>query len=272
MKAPHAPCFKDTLGKFIAVAGRHKKVLSLTSIVAAIIFSSCVSVPHAVLVPPRIAGAEFVGMQECAMCHEDLVEGFEWSTHGTLIAHGDESMHLGCEACHGPGSLHAESGGMPNTIVNPVNSAEACFQCHLETRGSFHLPYGHDMHSGNMSCTNCHDPHGDASAGGGMALASASDTCVSCHQAQGNHYVFRHEATQDGCTVCHSPHGSVNDKMLKSANASLCLQCHFQQQTSSGQILIGGRDHANFLPRGTCWTAGCHEAVHGSNISSSLRY
>jgi hypothetical protein len=23
---------------------------------------------------------------------------------------------------------------------------------------------------------------------------------------------------------------------------------------------------------GTCWSAGCHEAVHGSQVSSSLRY
>jgi hypothetical protein len=36
--------------------------------------------------------------------------------------------------------------------------------------------------------------------------------------------------------------------------------------------LIGGFDHAGFVSRGTCWSAGCHEAVHGSQIGSSLRY
>jgi len=251
---------------------KRKKHLAWISVVGAIAFSSCVSVPHAVLAPPKVAGAEFVGMSECSTCHEELVANFEWSTHAKIMSQGDENLHLGCEACHGPGSLHAESGGMPHTIVNPEKSPETCFQCHLDTRASFNLPYGHDVHNGNMTCTDCHDPHGNSITGGGMTLNRASETCTKCHGAQNNHFVFRHEATQDGCTSCHSPHGSVNDKMLKSANASLCLQCHFQQQTGSGQIMIGGRNHASFLPRGTCWSAGCHEAVHGSNISSSLRY
>jgi hypothetical protein len=26
------------------------------------------------------------------------------------------------------------------------------------------------------------------------------------------------------------------------------------------------------VQQGTCWTAGCHEAVHGSRVNSSLRY
>ena len=81
-----------------------------------------------------------------------------------------------------------------------------------------------------------------------------------------------HEASREGCVVCHSPHGSVNQKMLKARNANLCLQCHFQEQTAPGVILIGGRDHASVLTRGTCWSGGCHEAVHGSHVSSSLRF
>lgn len=272
MNTPDNNYFQNRLKSLGDFAVKRKKFLVWGSVAAAVIFSSCVSVPHAVLAPPKIAGAEFVGMSECSMCHEELVEKFEWSTHSKIMDHGEDSLHLGCEACHGPGSLHAESGGLPHTIVNPEKSAETCFQCHLDTKGSFNLPYGHDVHSGNMTCTDCHDPHGNAITGGGMTLARAAETCTKCHKAQGNHYVFRHEATQDGCIVCHSPHGSVNNKMLKSANASLCLQCHFQQQTASGEIMIGGRNHASFLPRGTCWSAGCHEAVHGSNISTSLRY
>jgi hypothetical protein len=39
-----------------------------------------------------------------------------------------------------------------------------------------------------------------------------------------------------------------------------------------GQLLIGGVDHTSHVRQGTCWSAGCHEAVHGSQVNSSLRY
>lgn len=253
---------------------KKNKGWTLTGCIAAVItLTSCVSVNHVMIVPPAIKGAEFVGMADCTECHEQLVERFEFASHSRLVASGENSINFGCEACHGPGSVHSESGGVARTLVNPDTSPETCFQCHLDTKSSFNLPFKHSIHNGDVSCSDCHDPHeGNAISGGGMQLQTASQTCVTCHSAQNDHFVFRHEAKQDGCTVCHSPHGSVNDKMLKAANATLCLQCHFQQQTASGELLIGGRDHGNFLPRGTCWSAGCHEAVHGSNISSSLRY
>jgi hypothetical protein len=37
-------------------------------------------------------------------------------------------------------------------------------------------------------------------------------------------------------------------------------------------LLIGGSDHTLRLQQGTCWTAGCHEAIHGSRVSSALRF
>ena len=90
--------------------------------------------------------------------------------------------------------------------------------------------------------------------------------------AQRGPHVFEHEAMREGCTACHGAHGTVNAKLLKVRDSNLCLQCHFQQQTVGGQLMIGGRDHAAFVQRGTCWTAGCHEAVHGSHVNSSLRF
>ncbi len=72
--------------------------------------------------------------------------------------------------------------------------------------------------------------------------------------------------------ACHSPHGSVNQKMLTETNATLCTKCHFQEQPRAGVVMIGGQDHSFFLSKGTCFTAGCHEAVHGSQVSSTLEY
>lgn len=236
---------------------------------------SCETVNRTVLMPPSIPGAKYVGSDTCAQCHEDLAKDFKTASHARLQAKGEnaEALGVGCESCHGPGSLHVEAGGGRGKIVNPGKSPEACFQCHLDKRGEFSLPHSHPVLRGKMTCTDCHDPHkGSAIRRGGTSLQSKNETCFRCHKAQKGPFVFQHEAMREGCTVCHSVHGSVNAKMLKERNQMLCLKCHFQQQTATGQILIGGRDHAAFLKTGTCWSAGCHEAVHGSNESSSQRF
>lgn len=234
---------------------------------------SCTSVNRIVVAPPQIAGATFVGSQDCAMCHEAIVNGFATATHAKLHVEGSNAQEVGCEACHGPGSVHVQGGGGLFTIVNPGRSPEACFECHLDKRGEFALPNSHPVMSGDMSCSDCHNPHrGPATTGGGAQLASVTDTCLRCHTAQRGPFVFEHEAAREGCIVCHNPHGTVNAKMLKARNQTLCLQCHFQELTPAGGVLIGGRDHSSFINRGTCWSAGCHEAVHGSHVSSSLRF
>ncbi len=232
---------------------------------------SCVVSDRTIVAPPQIAGATYVGSAKCSQCHEDTTHSFSDATHAKLIADGKNGQEVGCESCHGPASLHVKAGGGVGTIVNPT--AETCYQCHLDKRAEFSLPNSHPVASGKMSCSDCHNPHsGDAVAEGGTNLAAMNESCLKCHTSQGGPYVFEHEASREGCTVCHNPHGSVNDKMLKARNANVCLQCHFQQNTSTGQIMIGGRDHGSFLSRGTCWSAGCHEAVHGSHVSSSLRF
>ncbi|MDP2137307.1 MAG: cytochrome c3 family protein [Candidatus Didemnitutus sp.] len=224
------------------------------------------------MAPPSIPGATFVGSGKCAQCHDDVSHSFDNATHAKLIAEGSNGQEMGCESCHGAGSLHVKTGGAFGTIHNPT--AETCFQCHLDKRGEFNMPNSHPVMSGKMSCSDCHNPHGgDAVAQGDTTqMESINSTCLQCHVQQGGPYVFEHEASREGCVTCHNPHGSMNSKMLKARNANLCLQCHFQQNTSTGQIMIGGRDHGSFLSRGTCWSAGCHEAVHGSHVSSSLRF
>jgi predicted CXXCH cytochrome family protein len=109
---------------------------------------------------------------------------------------------------------------------------------------------------------------------GGLAMARRDESCAQCHRAQTRPFVFEHDALREGCVTCHEPHGSINTKMLTESDPNLCLRCHAQTQNAAvrGSIYIGNTDHTGFLRMGTCWTAGCHVAVHGSNVDPRLRY
>lgn len=233
---------------------------------------SCVVANRTIVAPPKIAGAEFVGSKECAQCHEDTSKHFASATHAKVAVADPKLGDTSCEACHGPGSLHVKSGGSVGTIVNPDKSPESCFQCHLDKRAEFQLPHAHPVMTGHVTCTECHDPHaGSAIKGAGASLHTQNESCTECHTAQKGPFIFKHNAMKEGCTSCHSPHGSVNEKMLTAPDSNLCLQCH-ATGSAPGRLMVGGRDHAGNPVNGTCWVAGCHEAVHGSNVSHALRF
>jgi predicted CXXCH cytochrome family protein len=268
-----------------AVAG----VTALMAVLQLVI--SCSTVTRPVVELPNVPGATYIGSSECEQCHEQIYKGFATADHSRLIAAGTNALGAGCESCHGPCSQHSDSGGEtppPYSFaagrpqfdsfgarepVPPASGTETvCFQCHADVRGQFSLPNHHPVTEDKLSCVACHSPHtGSIYVGGGTSMLSENDNCIRCHAMQRGPYVFEHEAMHEGCTTCHQPHGSVNAKLLTVRNANLCLKCHFQQSTG-GELFIGGSDHTLRVQQGTCWTAGCHEAVHGSRVSPSLRF
>ncbi len=245
-----------------------------------IVFSNSCATDRTVAVPLQIEGATYVGDNACADCHANITRVFPASPHARLrLENAGMSGQYGCESCHGPGSKHiamAGGGGLEKFIINPGKDPEACFQCHQEIRAEFHLPQHHPVLKGRMNCVQCHDPHGMdiMKPAGGLAMARLNETCAECHRQETRPVIFEHVALREGCTTCHNPHGSINAKMLVQRDTNLCLKCHAEVQgPAAGRgFYIGNIDHSTYLRYGTCWTAGCHAAVHGSNTQPFFFY
>jgi predicted CXXCH cytochrome family protein len=246
----------------------------------ALLVNSCSTTNRTMAPPPQIEGATFVGDKACLECHANISHVFPASPHARLSLEKAGMPGIqGCESCHGPASKHiAVGGGRGKFIINPGKDPQACFQCHSETQVEFHLPQHHPPIEGKMNCVQCHDPHGMEIMKPkiGLAMSRLNENCSQCHRDQTRPFVFEHEALREGCTVCHSPHGSINSKMLVQRDSNLCLKCHAQIQGPGtggiGHLFIGKVDHTDFVRMGTCWSAGCHTAVHGSNVSPHLFY
>jgi len=74
---------------------------------------------------PKLKQAE---LEKCYECHTTgYKEGGFKSIEST-----PELSQVGCESCHGPGSLHAESQDPQDIVAKP--SKETCTKCHNSER------------------------------------------------------------------------------------------------------------------------------------------
>lgn len=239
---------------------------------SAVVAGFCVTAQAGPVKEIDLKKATYVGTETCATCHEKEYKEYKASTHARIEveAEGIEGVANGCEMCHGPGSIHVDNGGgKGNFIINPSKNPETCFKCHTDKRMQFNLPHHHPVLEGKMSCADCHKPHSEeVRPWSATSLEDINETCFKCHKDKQGPFAWEHEALREGCTTCHSVHGSVNEKMLVQRDNNLCLRCHIQVNFPT----IGKSSHSSRLPQGSCFSAGCHTAIHGSNFDDHLRY
>ena len=188
---------------------------------------------------PVIKGAKYVGSEACADCHGDMVQSFKRTIHGRIADFEiPKGVTSGCEACHGPGSLHVESED-PSKIISfknldPAQKSGLCLKCHtlMHWRSSEHALNAVD-------CTQCHSIH---SAKAKHLLVKAEPKgCYECHPDieskftyPSHHPVREQERTgrrRMQCTDCHDPHGSVVKSLRTEERVNdLCYKCHASKQ------------------------------------------
>lgn len=192
---------------------------------------------------------------ECLVCHAGRVEAADGTVHRMRVV----EPAIGCERCHGPGSVHVEhrrgqppgpgADGPDRTIVNPRDLprelAEAvCQQCHLRPTavvlargrmfGDFRpgLPLQDFLHTYQATA----DTAGITVVGHVEQLhlsrcyqKSDTLTCVTCHDPHGEpRPEARVEYYRAACRQCHEPAACKvsPERRAKESPANDCVQCH----------------------------------------------
>lgn len=194
--------------------------------------------------PNRETG--LAAVKPCLSCHQaDIV-----STHWLSTSHAQAGMH--CGSCH---DVHNRT-RQPHMLRK--SDTELCLSCHPRQGPEFRLNSHHPVLEGRMNCSDCHNPHEDRE-GWGELLKQGNDQCVRCHMEKRGPFVFEHQTSveegDEQCITCHRAHGSPNPKLQEYFGRGACLQCH---------VDIAFDPPHQARPQ-NCWSAGCHNRIHGSN-------
>ncbi len=197
----------------------------------------CLGTATLLLIPQRSPGQEigYVGMEQCATCHEDEVSGFKGTIHGKKGF--SQRSSRACETCHGPGKEHVDSGGQVGLITVASlprdRRADMCLPCHERGTKMFWEGSSHDSRS--VSCPDCHSVHHPASERAQLKTALETDLCFGCHkQEKAQFYRSSHHPIREGkigCTDCHNPHGTQSSRLIDADSITeRCYKCHAEKR------------------------------------------
>ncbi|MEN1957205.1 DmsE family decaheme c-type cytochrome [Luteimonas sp. MJ204] len=174
---------------------------------------------------------------------------------------------LSCSDCHNPMAKFSSEG-----LLAKPSISETCAGCHQDVRQQFNRRSHMPLPEGQMSCADCHNPHGTINASL-LKTDTVNETCYQCHAEKRGPMLFEHAPVRDSCLNCHTPHGSNQQALLVAPVPFLCQQCHSHvrhpNDLHTGTSLAGqpGADE-RLIARGCI---SCHSQVHGSNHPSGPR-
>jgi predicted CXXCH cytochrome family protein len=228
--------------------------------------------------PLHWTGVYYNWNSSCAECHSTgLSKNFDFATGEFATTWSSDNVD--CEACHGPGSLHAaaptarlELPAVARSWVFPAGARiaqrvpvgvgdaeiEVCAQCHSR-RTQFSDAYEPGDSFLEAFRPALLDP-GLYHADGQMLdevyeygsflqspMYAAGVTCTDCHDPHSGQL----RATGNGlCATCHSPSAfdtPEHHRHSAGETGSLCVDCHMGERTY--MVVDGRRDHSFRVPR-----------------------
>ncbi len=196
----------------------------------------------------------------CVVCHNSYPTAVE-QTNGMYTEMPDG---IGCERCHGPGSLHVDErlvssealGEYDDTIVNPAHLSldlrlDVCQQCHLN--GSVSLlrdgrtPYDFRPSESLPDYLTLFQATQSEDEDGISVISQADRMKLSACFLETR---FSDNALE--CTTCHDPHSGFRDQGNEYFNAT-CVDCHGE---SSLQAISAAEVPPVHTPEANC--IDCH--------------
>ena len=123
--------------------------------------------------------SRYAGSDACQACHDSLLAGVDDSAHGALFKN-TSPQNTGCEACHGPGADHVNTGGDREKILRFSDASQdvvrrRCSRCHVKTGDQPHVAKG-------VGCLSCHAIHRYQERKA-LLIVSAKRLCQKCHSS-----------------------------------------------------------------------------------------
>jgi predicted CXXCH cytochrome family protein len=219
--------------------------------------------------PHGQAGSGLVrkGLDErCRECHDDVGDG--QTVHpaldeGCTVCHHPhreddrERAAAGCGKCHdldGEGGVWSRHGGLEIPVA-------LCIRCHLPHAAPGDALVRDGMHEpvAERDCTACHQE----TAAGALPMEGTTAPCDDCHSILEDLVAEKatlHEPVgESDCTVCHDPHQSPRPALLRSAQPTLCGECHEVPEGAAGSMTHSAAE--------TC--SDCHQS-HGGRKEQFL--
>jgi len=167
---------------------------------------------------------------DCSICHAEVVNTYNTSTHGKLADRGDPNAP-GCGDCHGGHEMRGRRD--PKSPTYPTRVPNLCGQCHREGEKAA-VRYQGDEH--NIVANYTMSIHGKGLLESGLVVTAM---CTDCHTA---HHELPHDDTLSSVhrdnipTTCARCHSGIYEQFQKSIHSQavsksdkklpICADCH----------------------------------------------